>query len=66
MRTNRRPMSYEEELNEFLDEQDQFASRFFVEQFVEAGKRVGIDVVAEILDHGKSAGQVFQAIRAEQ
>lgn len=37
-----------------------------VQDFVEAGKRVGIDVVTELLDRGKSASEVFDAIREKQ
>ncbi len=46
-----------------MDELDQRARTIAIEEFVEAGQAVGIDVVAEILDHGKSAAQVFEIIR---
>lgn len=58
-------MSYEEELNEFLDEQDQLASQSAVRDFLALGESAGIDVASEILDKGKSTSQVFDAIRAK-
>ena len=40
--------------------------RWVVEQFVEIGKRVGVDVVSEFLDHGRSASDIFREIEEKQ
>jgi len=40
--------------------------RWAVEQFVEIGKSVGIDVISEILDRGRSASDVFRDIENKQ
>jgi hypothetical protein len=40
--------------------------RWVVEQFVEIGKSVGIDVISEVLDRGRSASEVFRDIENKQ
>lgn len=40
--------------------------RWVVEQFVEIGKSVGIDVISEVLDRGRSASDVFRDIENKQ
>lgn len=40
--------------------------RWAVEQFVEIGKSVGIDVISEILDRGRSASDIFRDIENKQ
>ena len=49
-----------------LDELERQDLRRSVDDFVELGRQFHIDVVAEILDKGKTASEVFDAIRQEQ
>jgi t-SNARE complex subunit (syntaxin) len=49
-----------------LDELERQDVRRSVDNFVELGRRFRIDVVAEILDKGKTASEVFDTIRQEQ
>jgi len=46
-----------------LDVLEQADRQRIVQDFVEAGERVGIDVVSEVLERGKSANEVLDAIR---
>lgn len=49
-----------------LDELERKDRQRLVELFVELGRRVHIDVVAEILDKGKSTSEVLEAIHKGQ
>ena len=59
-------MSYADELNDFMDEQERLHAEAVVMDFVEVGKGVGVDVPAEILANGKTASQVFDLILSKQ
>jgi len=49
-----------------LEERKLAHRQWVVCQFVELGRRFRIDVVAEILDNGKPASEIFDAIRRAQ
>ena len=55
-------MSYSDELNDFMDEQEQQNRKAVVKDFIELGKFVGVDVPAEILDNHKTAQEVLDLI----
>jgi len=48
---------------EALERQQQ---RWVVEQFVQIGRSVGIDVISEVLDRGRSTSDVFRDIENRQ
>jgi hypothetical protein len=45
---------------------EQRRKRWVVEQFVEIGKRVGVDVASEFLDRGRSTSDIFREIEEKQ
>jgi len=47
---------------EELDELEQLDRQLAVESFVEYGRQHGIDMIAEVLDKGRSVSEVFAAI----
>ena len=57
---------FQQSIFDELDERKLARRQWIVGQFVELGRRFRIDVVAEILDNGKSAPEVFDAIYQAQ
>jgi hypothetical protein len=58
---------FQQRIFDQLDELELENRQRSVEQFVALGKKSGIDVISEILDKGKSAGEVLDLIKqAEQ
>jgi len=60
---------YEKFQAKIFDEIEVLESRqkqWVVQQFVDIGKSVGIDVISEILDRGRSASDVFRDIEEKQ
>jgi hypothetical protein len=47
---------------EELDELEQLDRQQAVESFVEYGRQHGIDMIAEVLDKGRSMSEIFAAI----
>ena len=47
---------------EELDELEQIDRQQAVESFVEYGRQHGVDVIAEVVDRGRSVTEVFAAI----
>jgi len=47
---------------EELDELEQIDRQHAVESFVEYGRQHGIDVIAEVVDRGRSISEVFLAM----
>ena len=58
-------MSYADELDDFMDEQERLHCEAVVRDFTQLGN-AGIDVPTELLDKGKTAEQVFDLIRSKQ
>jgi len=62
---NRNPDDYrkfQEQIFTELDALESENAQRAIGQLVEAGRRVGIDVIAEILDHGKELKDVVKQI----
>ncbi len=57
---------FQQRIFDELDELERRDRERLVDKFVELGRRFRIDVVSEILDNGKSASEVFDAILREQ
>ena len=55
-------MSYEDELNDFLDEQERLRREAVIKDFVQLGEYVGVDVPTELLDNHKTAQEIFDFI----
>jgi hypothetical protein len=49
-----------------LESLEQSDRKRIVEDFVLAGRQVGIDVAAEMLEHGRSASELFDSIREKR
>jgi len=61
-----RAKSYSEEQLDLMEEIDRRERTLIVQEFVQVGEAVGIDVVAEIIDGGKSVEEVFGAMIQRQ
>jgi len=53
---------FQQRVFEELDELEQLDCQLAVESFVEYGRQHGIDMVAEVVDKGRSVSEVFAAI----
>jgi len=53
---------FQQRVFEELDELEELDRQHAVESFVEYGRQHGIDVIAEVLDKGRSVSEVFAAI----